>query len=953
MNQTMRTTLVAIVLFALSMLPASLLARPLPSDSRIATGKLKNGVTWMYRKHDNPPGKMAFMMHVRTGSLNETDAQRGLAHFIEHMCFNGTDNFPPGKLIPYFESIGMEFGADLNAFTSFDQTVYMLFTPDTEKAQVDKALMVLSDYAFRALMLDEEVNKERGVVLEESRRGKNAFQRIRDKLWPELFQGSRFASRLPIGDDGIIQTAPTKEFVDYYRHWYRPENVTVVLVGDADSDPFVPLIEKWFGEYQSKEDSRPPKGPEFKPFTQQRAMVVTDSEMALCEVELYDIRPGRPPTTTVEQAHVQLVERIGGWMIDRRYDDRVKKGEASYRSAGLGVSDFFHDAVLVGGSATGEPEDWAKMLEELIIEASRAREHGFTQREFDLAKKEILADAEHAVKTESTRNARAVASEIIASVNDKEPVLSAQQELDLCNEQLPSIQLSEVNAAFKGNLSSNSFAYVVTMVEKEDVAVPSRDDVLATAKSAWARKVEPLKEESAPTQILAALPTPGKTAERVRDEDLGITSAWLENGVRVHHRFMDYKKDSIWVSIVLAGGDIEEKAENAGISEVSTLAINEGATSRLTSSNLRDLLTGKNINVRASADGDMFSIDVSGSPEDLEIGLQKVYAVLTDGKIEDAAFKNWKLSSLQQIEMMKTMPMFKAREAMEDLLSGGDPRRLLMTAQNVENQSVEKAQAWFDRLRREAPIEAAVVGDIAYDKAMPLIERYVGSLPKRNRSADHLRSLRRLPRPTGPLAREVKVETMTPQAMAMAGFMGCEGRNVSDTRAMQVAANILSSRIVKRIREDLSLVYSIRAGSSPSWIYEDSGRFTAGATCAPENVAKVTDEVHTMFQEFAEKGPSEEELQNAKKQIAENLDTGMLEPTYWFGILRDHDLHGRNFKEQKVEKDAIQGYTAEQVRQVFTKYYTPERRFRVSSVPVKPEASGGEVKKEPVKVPAS
>src|SRR5687768_1447766 len=205
-------------------------AAPLPEDQRILKGKLENGLTWMYRQHNNPPGKMALQVHVRTGSLNETDAQQGLAHFIEHMAFNGTENFDPGKLVPYFESIGMQFGPHLNAFTSFDQTVYMLFTPNTEVEQIDKALLVLSDYVFRETLTAEEIDKERGIVLEESRSGKSAQERIMRKLLPDLYEGSRVASRLPIGEDEILAKAPKKEFDDYYRTWYRPENMTVFLV---------------------------------------------------------------------------------------------------------------------------------------------------------------------------------------------------------------------------------------------------------------------------------------------------------------------------------------------------------------------------------------------------------------------------------------------------------------------------------------------------------------------------------------------------------------------------------------------------------------------------------------------------------------------------------------------------------------------------------------------------
>jgi zinc protease len=291
----------------------------------------------------------------------------------------------------------MQFGADLNAFTSFDQTAYMLFTPDTTSNQVDKALMgperlCLSLFA----LLPAEIDKERGVVLEESRTGKSAFQRIRDKLWPELFGGSRFATRLPIGDDSILASAKKEQFDDYYHTWYQPSNVTVVLVGDAKADGMVPLMKKWFADAKSAAPIRKEMGPEFKPFKEQRAIVVTDPEMAYCQIQMLNIRPGRPPTTSVPQWRTGQVESLAAWIIGRRFDDRVKKGLASFRGAGAFVSDFFHDGLLITGSANGEAKDWAKMLDEVIVEISRAREFGFTEHELALAKKEFLSNAERA-----------------------------------------------------------------------------------------------------------------------------------------------------------------------------------------------------------------------------------------------------------------------------------------------------------------------------------------------------------------------------------------------------------------------------------------------------------------------------------------------------------------------------------------------------------------------------
>ncbi len=915
------------------------MAKPLPSDARIKSGKLSNGLTWMYRKHDNPPGKMAFNLHVRTGSLNETDAQRGLAHFMEHMCFNGSENFAPGDLIPYFESIGMQFGRHLNAFTSFDQTVYMLFTPDTEVEQVDKALMVLSDYAFRDLLLEEEIDKERGVVLEESRGGKGAAERLRNKIWPQLFAGTRFADRLPIGKDEVIETAPKSEFVDYYRTWYRPENMTLVLVGDADPEPYLKSIEKWFGQYTPTVPARAQKRAGFKPFTAQRAIVESDPEMSRCDVQMLNITQGRPPTITEAQARVELVEYIGSWTVGRRFDERLNKGQASYLRAGASTMNFFNDGLLIFGSASGKPEKWEKMLEEMVMEVNRAREFGFTAREFELAKSELLADARRAVKTEPTRNARGVVGGITRNVNSREPTMSAQQELDLLEKQLPTIDLKEVSEVFKNHFTPGTYAYVVEMPDEDDVTIPTKDDVLAAARAAWARKVEPIQEDDAPATLLAVLPKAGKIVEQHTDKELGITDAWLDNGVRVHHRFMDYKKDSVRVTISLAGGQIEETAQNAGITQVASLAINEAATSRLSSTNIRDIMTGKNISVRGFGRGDSFSVSVSGSPEDLEMGLQEAHALLTDGKIEQAAFDNWKQSTLQQLVMMQSMPPFKASEALSELISGGDPRQTLINKEKVEAQSVEKAQAWFNRLCATAPIEVAVVGDIQLADAMPLIQKYIGSLAKRSRDASYLDKLRKLARPTGPLAKHLEVDTMTPQAMSFAGFMGCQGRKTTERRALSLATNILSSRVVKRIREELSIVYSIRASSQPAWVYEDSGMFIAGAPCDPNNVHQVADEVNLIFKSFAVDGPTTEELANAKKQIAEQLETQMLEPSYWLGILSNHDLHGRDYNETKDVKEAYQRFTAAQVQGVFKKYYVPTRQFRVPAVPKPADAS--------------
>lgn len=907
---------------------------PLPSDARIKTGTLPNGVRWMYRQHDNPPGKMAMIIHVDTGSLNETDEQRGLAHFIEHMAFNGSENFPPGTLIPYFESIGMEFGGDLNAFTSFDQTAYMLFLPDTSVEQSDKALMVLSDYAFRLSLLDEEIEKERGVILSELRAGMSAMQRVRDATFEKLFVGMRLGQRLPIGIESVIRAAQRTDFEDYYRAWYRPERVTLILVGDAAPDAYVPLIEKWFGQYRAAGAARSEKGPELKPFTGERGLVITDPEYSRGEVDVYAIRPGRPAVTTLAQARVALIDDIASWIMQRRFSERIKKGQASFREASVEAVDMMHDAIIAQASATGEPKNWEKMLEELIVEVNRAREFGFLPGEFELCKKELVSSAEDAVRKEPTRNARSMLFGIMSAVNQGEPVMSAQQELDVLLKLLPTIQLEEVSRAFAAHFEPGAFTYVVTLPKSDDVALPAEEQVLAAGRAAMARRPDPPTDVRLATGLLDHEPTPGKLTESTHDEGLGITSGWLANGARLHHRFMDYKKDLVLVTITLAGGQIEETAANVGVTQVAGLIVAQPATSRLNSTDIENLMTGKNVRVQGRGSDDAFTITVSGSPRDLESGLQLAYTLLTDGKLESSAFDNWKQRSLQQYAMVSRMPQFAAFDAFAKAASGDDPRQIvLMTPEIVEAQTIDRAQAWFERLGRTAPIEVAVVGEVRLVDVLPLIEKYVGSLPTRPRTATHLDPLRKLNRGPGPLERRVSVETITPQAAVVAGFMSAEPTNIRHTRALNLAANILDSRLIKQVRETLGLVYSIGARNVPEPSYIDSSFFLSNAPCAPDRGDAVIKEIEAIYAAFAQSGPTPEEFDNAKKQILNRLDTQLKEPSYWSEQLQALELHKRKLDDLRDIPQAYEALTRDEVQAVFAEYYVPQRVFRVLAVP--------------------
>lgn len=905
----------------------------LPSDPAILTGELENGVTWMYRQHNNPPGKMALMINVKTGSLNETDSERGLSHFMEHMMFNGTQNYAPGELIDYFESIGMEFGADLNAFTSVDQTAYQIFLPNVELTEIDRALLTLSDYAFRALLLEEEINKERAVILEEKRARTSMEMRVMEKLWPQLFEGSRLAERIPIGTEEVISGAPRAAFEKYYRTWYRPERVTVLMVGDTDPEPVLPLVKKHFGAYEAPLPDGAECGPEFKFFKEPRAIIVTDPEMTDCELEMMNLLPARPPSTTVPLLRADLVEAIASWIVNRRFDERLLKGEATYRSAGAGISSMLGGAMIGNAAAQGEPTDWKAMLEEMIVELNRARKHGTTPRELALAAAEFRASAEREVRTEATRNARAIIGEMNESVADGEPILSAQQFLDLFDRLIPTVTAEEVNAVISRYFKPGAFSYVIKMPELEGLTVPSRDDLLAAARAAHAIETEALAAAEESKDLLAAPPEPGKVVEKTFEEDLAVTSAWLDNGVRVHHRFMDYKKDSVYVGISLAGGLIEETEATAGVTQVAGLVVQQPATNRLGSTEIKDLLTGKNISVQGGPSPDAFSLVVSGSPKDLETGLQLAHALLTDGKIEKSAFDTWQPAMRQQLEHLQKVPEFRGYMALMAIAGGGDHRLLAPTLEQLDMQTIEAGQAWYDRLCAKAPIEVAVVGEITLEDAMGLIERYVGSLPSRPRTASHLDRLRKFDRPEGPWHSEVSVETITPKAVAYFGFLGPDRLEIGEYRALAVASQTLSTRANEVIREQKGLVYSIEAQNIPLDAFDDSSLVFTGAPCEPANATKLIEAAEEIFTAFAKEGPTAEELENAKKQTLNNVEVRMKEPRYWFGILQHLDLHQVKLDDQKQALSVYGSLTAERIRDVFAKYYKPDRLFTINVQP--------------------
>ena len=906
----------------------------LPVDPAVQRGTLDNGMAYWVRSHATPPGKVAFWLQVSTGSLNERDGQEGMAHFLEHMAFNGSENFPPGQLLPYFESIGLRFGQHQNAFTSLDQTTYILTLPDTKEETIDKGLLYLSDVAFRMLLLPEEIDKERGVILEEKRARKGTQQRLMEQFLPAVLPGSRVARRLPIGLDETLNAIQREDMLDYYWTWYHPGKATLLAVGDLPADTMVAAIKRHFDAWQRQDP--PPKDLEagIQPFDGPRAVVLTDPELTVARLETLAILP-YAPRQTVGDYRRHLVEQVGTWIVNRRMEQRIQEGDVPYQDAGTYVSRFFGVARQAVAGAESAPEDWRDAFGALIKDVKTARLYGFSPTELDAAIRALQAEAEHAEQTEATRDAHAFLGGMNRALRRGELPRSAFQTLALVSDILPTITVQEVAEVFSARFEPGQGVHILILPEQPDESLPSSEEVLQVVQDSLDQPVVAWQAKESPTSLLAGDPQPGEIVARTRFEPLDVTHVTFSNQARLHYRFVDFKKDYVAVTVTLAGGRIRESPEQRGITAVAAQPLTKPATSRLSSTDIRDLMTGKQVRVQAQADADSVSLTVSGTPEDLEDGLRLLHLLMRDARIEPTLVELWKNQELQTLASELTDIGSRSYEAVRLVLSGNDPRQARLTAEQINQRAaaIPEAQAWLDDILRSAPMEIAIVGDIPEERAIELAATYLGSLPKRMRQDASLDTLRDVAGFTGPVTRTVEVETITPRAHPILLWRSAPWQDVRGRRLMFIAARILERRIRKEIREDRGLTDSTDTYVHPSRVYPDMSALYVDFTADPEKVTEAVEVAKRTVEEFAAGGPTDEEVETVRKQLSNSLETMLKEPQFWVYILADLEYHGTRLQDIVGLVDKLMAYSKADIAEQVRKVVVPERFALVIATP--------------------
>lgn len=902
---------------------------PIAADSGIHYRVLPNGMRYWIRPDAPPEGKVSLWLRIDSGSLNEDDDQRGIAHLLEHLAFNGSANFPPGTLIQRFEAAGLTFGAHQNATTSYNDTIYKLTVPNDPKL-LDLGLLYFADVAYRLTLDPAEVKRERAVVEAERRARNNAATRAFNRRIAALAPGSRLIERLPIGVPEVVRNATAEQLRAYYRKWYRPENATLLVAGDVDPGQLDALVRKHFGEWRA--EGAPPAAhePGIRMYERERAEVIFEMGLTRAEVNVAFLEPSADIATPADYRKA-LVHSLGEHMFNWRMRELVLEGAAPFTTASIGAYTSFGKN-LVEARAMGAPEEWEAVVRTLLTEVKRAREHGFSASEFAHARQVVRGEcAQRAIDSATMPAEKWLDRMDYALGRDRQP-LDPSALHALCVKLLPEISQAEVEEALRARYAPGKRTLVLAVppVGKQP---PSAARLRQIAAEVEAQAVAQPQERRWPAQLLAREPEPGRTVERSLHSGLNVLSATLDNGVRVHVRPMPQKKDQVYVRITLAGGRLNETADNVGITEVAALPLETPATRALSSADIRRIMSTRRVRVAGRDTAGALELDVRGHRDDVDDGLRLAHLLLTEAHIEPVAFEQWRREASSREVNREGSVSAQLNDRVDALVTNHDPRFRSLQPDDVARLTREAGQAWLDGLLATAPIEVAIVGDIDHDEALRLAEKYLGSLPARPHIAGAYAEARALEAAAGPHEAIVRVNTATPKAMVYLGWRGPDWADVRDWQMLDLADRVLTSRLLREVRHRRGLVYSIRARATSDTVFRGNGRFRISFVVDPARAQEAADLVQQVVDEFVRTGPTAAELATAREQASLSFRGGVRMSAFWLDVLADLEYMGGDLAWVQSYLDSVRHYTREDVHAAVRRYLRAEHFVRVIGVP--------------------
>jgi zinc protease len=868
------------------------LGQEIPVDPDVTMGKFDNGVSYYIKTNKKPENRATFWLAVNAGSVLENDDQRGLAHFTEHMGFNGTKHFAKQELIDYLESIGMQFGPEVNAYTSFDETVYFIHVPTDSAGFVETGFQILEDWAHEVAFEDEEIDKERGVIIEEWRLGRGANMRMLDKQLPILLKNSRYAERLAIGKKEIVDTCHYETLKDFYRDWYRPDLMAIIAVGDFDKNWIYDLMEKHFASISAVENPRERIMYPVPDHDDVLFAIATDPEARYTEIDIY-FKSKLQPNKTVSDFRELLMEQLFNNMLNTRLREITQQSDPPFVDAFSSKGRFVRTKGVYFLGAIVKDDGIERGLDALLTEAIRVRQHGFTPTELKRTKTQILRNAEQKYKESDKIESARIARNFVSNYLNDEPIPSTRQELALTKQLIPDIQIDEVNALVNQWITDNNTVVRLSAPEKEGVRIPSEEELLAVYKAAEARQIQPYVDSVSDEPLVATPPKPAKIVKEKKNEKLGLTELWCSNGVHVVLKPTDFKNDEIVFYAYSYGGNSLVSDKNYMSARLAPDIISESGIGRFSSIELQKKLTGKVVRVYPYIADLSEGFSGSASPQDMETMFQLIYLYATAPRDDKEAYESLISRYKAFLENRSANPEQAFQDTVQVTLAQHHFRARPWSVQLLDElNQAEALRIYKDRYADVSDFNFFLVGNFEIDNIKPLIQTYLGGLPDIDREESWKNV--GITSPKGVIKREVH-KGIEPKGRVQVTFSGPYEGGFENWYKIRSLADVLDIKLREILREDLGGTYGVSV--YPYILMPDrmEYQFNINFGCSPDRVNEMTGTLFQQIDSLKTFGPKDVYISKVHETQTRTYEVNMKENNYWLHELRYKHYYGEDW----------------------------------------------------------
>ena len=895
---------------------------PLPVDKNVRIGKLDNGLTYYIRHNEKPENRVEFYIAQKVGSILEEPQQRGLAHFLEHMAFNGTENFPGDErglgIVQWCESKGIKFGTNLNAYTSVDETVYNIENvPSTDAAIVDSCLLILHDWSNSILLADQEIDKERGVIREEWRSRNVGMLRLYTDAQATFYPDSKYSDCMPIGSIDVINNFPYQDIRDYYAKWYRPDLQGIIVVGDIDVDQMEQKIKTLFADIQLPENRAERIWYPVPDNEEPIVYIGKDKEIDMPLVDIYfkhDATPDSIKGTVMYLAQNYMLNAIST-MLNERFSELAQSANPPFNMAFCSPDgDFFLSGTKKAFNVTAYTKDdgLSNGLKVLLQEVERVRRHGFTESEYARARANILQQLESAYNEREKTNNMAYVNEYLQHFLHAEPIPGIEYEYTTLNQLAPNIPVQAINEVAKQLITDNNQAVFIAAPEKEGVVIPTKEEVIADLKAMPTLEVKAYVDKVSNEPLIKEAPQGGKIVSQKENALFGATELTLSNGIKVYVKKTDFKADEIRMQGFSQGGTTLFDAADKLNYSLMNGAVDAGGAGNFSNVELTKVLAGKKVSVSATVGSTQENVNGNCSPKDFETMMQLTYLYLTQPRKDEEAFASFKNRMKAQLESAEANPMSALSDTLSYLLQGHNERFLNMKAAMVDQLDYDRILTLYKQAFADCgDFRFIFVGNAELDSIKPYIEQYLGALPatntKQTYNKDNLLTLAK-----GTKESIFAKEQQTPMATVTMMFNGDMEYNLRNTVLMSILYQALDMIYTEEIREKEGGTYGVSTYGSVDYERQFAALQIFYQT-DPAKFEHLNGIINAQLEKMAKEGPSAEQMQKIKEYMLKKYADNQKENSYWMNNIKEVLYTGQDMT--KDYEALINGLTAQDVAQ--------------------------------------